>query len=75
VDVLVRLHERWDELVGAEVAEHAKPVAIERGVLSVVVDNPAWAGHLRWAEAEVVRQLDGLLGRGAVTRIRVRVGR
>ncbi|MCU1351029.1 MAG: hypothetical protein JWM05_238 [Acidimicrobiales bacterium] len=74
VDVLVRLHDRWDELVGAEVAEHARPVAIERGVLSVVVDNPAWAGHLRWATADVMRQLDRLLGPGEVTRIRVRVG-
>ncbi|MCU1452141.1 MAG: hypothetical protein JWN46_287 [Acidimicrobiales bacterium] len=74
VDVLMTLHERWSDLVGAEVAEHAQPISIEHGRLLVTVDNAAWASHLRWAEAELLTGFERLLGRGVVTAVRTRVG-
>jgi predicted nucleic acid-binding Zn ribbon protein len=75
VDAVVALHERWPDVVGEELAGHAKPVAIERGKLSITVDNPAWANHLRWSEAEVLERCARVLGAGVVTSISTRVGR
>lgn len=37
----------WPELVGAEVAAHADPVAVEDGLLTVRCDSTAWAQQLR----------------------------
>ncbi len=37
----------WPDLVGAEVAAHADPVAVEDGLLTVRCDSTAWAAQLR----------------------------
>lgn len=75
VDTIVTVHERWAEIVGAEVAEISRPVAIDAGTLRIRVTGPAWASHLRWAEREIVERLDRLVGDGVVTRITVSVSR
>jgi len=75
VDAIVVIHERWDEIVGAEVAPHAKPLGIERGHLKIGVDGPGWASHLRWSEAEIVARLAALVGEGQVTSVGIRVTR
>jgi predicted nucleic acid-binding Zn ribbon protein len=38
---------RWEELVGAAVARHARPLRLEGGALVVAVDQPPWATQLR----------------------------
>lgn len=75
VDTVVLIHDRWSELVGVEVAAHVQPVSIEDGCLRVVTDGPAWASHLKWAEAEIVTRIESLVGPGQVTAMSVRVGR
>ena len=72
-DVLTVVYQGWSVLVGSEVALHAKPVGIVDGRLKVVADSPAWASHLRWAEAELLDHLAELVGADAVTSVSVRV--
>lgn len=73
VDVLLLVHERWSDVVGTEVAARARPVGMDGSTLNIVADNPTWASHLRWSEAEIVDRLRGLLGREEITAIGVRV--
>ena len=73
VEAIVVVHERWPEVVGAEVAEHARPIAIEAGRLRIGVDSPGWASHLRWSEGEIVTRIAQLVGEGQVTSVQVRV--
>ena len=75
VDTMVVLHERWSEVVGPEVADHARPRSIEGGRLRIVVDSPAWASHLRWAEAEILERLRTLAGPDEVTSVAIAVDR
>jgi predicted nucleic acid-binding Zn ribbon protein len=72
---IVAIHERWDELVGVEVAPHAKPLGIDGGRLRIGVDGPAWASHLRWSEAEILARVHALVGPDEVTSVVVRVVR
>lgn len=37
----------WDEIVGEDVAEHARPLRFNGGVLEVQADSSAWATQLR----------------------------
>lgn len=74
-DVVIAVAERWSELVGAEIAPHANPVSIERGRLTVSVDNPAWASHLRWSEADLLARLGVMVGDGIITSVITRVAR
>ena len=48
-EVIVQVHEDWTTIVGAELAAHAQPLAIEDGCLRVGLDSPAWASHLRYS--------------------------
>jgi predicted nucleic acid-binding Zn ribbon protein len=38
---------RWEEIVGASVAAHVRPLRVTAEVLVVAVDHPAWATQVR----------------------------
>lgn len=75
VQAIVGVHQRWDDIVGAEVALHAEPLGIDDGRLRVQVDGPAWASHLQWAEPEILVRLAEIVGPDQVTSMVVSVGR
>jgi predicted nucleic acid-binding Zn ribbon protein len=68
------LEARWDEVMGADAAAHARLVSVRDGVLSVGVDDPIWATQLRYLEPAIVTRARALLGPGVVDRLKVRVG-
>jgi predicted nucleic acid-binding Zn ribbon protein len=51
------LLEHWVEICGAETAQHAEPLGIEEGVLTVRCSSTAWATQLRLMRAEVLGQI------------------
>jgi predicted nucleic acid-binding Zn ribbon protein len=70
---LSRLFDRWHELVGSAVAARTEPLSLVRGVLTVAVDQGAWAAQLGWLEADLLQRFAEVLGPGVVTSMRVRV--
>ncbi|GAA2141220.1 hypothetical protein GCM10009844_11540 [Nocardioides koreensis] len=62
---------RWQELVGAEVAQHCTPESFADGKLVVRTDSTAWATQLRLLAPTVVRRLNEELGHGTVVVIDV----
>jgi len=72
---IVVVHERWAEVIGAEVVDRASPVSIEGGQLRIAVDSPAWANHIRWSEPEILARLEGLVGPDVVTSVRTQLKR
>ncbi len=69
------LFDRWEELVGASIAAHAKPISLRRGHLLVEVDSNAWATELRFMTGDLVERCCAVLGADAVRKIDLRVGR
>ncbi|MFY0408339.1 DUF721 domain-containing protein [Solicola sp. PLA-1-18] len=70
----VRVHAlfaRWDQIVGAEIAQHCKPQHLNDGELVVQADSTAWATQMSLLASTVVRRLNDQLGDGSVTRIKV----
>ena len=67
------LDARWSEVMGADVAAHARLVSVREGTLTVAVDDPIWATQLRYLEPAIVTRATALLGPGLVTRVKVRV--
>ena len=74
-DPLVAARAVWAELVGADVARAAQPVAIERDVLVVLTSSSSWSHQLAFLEPEIVRGLQALDQTRSLTRLRFRVGR
>ena len=72
-EALATLLAHWDELVGAPLAGHVHPLAVEGGTLAIGVDDPLFAAEARWRETELLGRCDALLGPGVVARIEVRV--
>lgn len=62
---------RWEQLVGEEVAEHARPVALHDGELTVQAGSTAWATQLRLLQRQLLGRISAGVGRGVVTRLRV----
>lgn len=62
---------RWVQLVGAEVAEHAQPVSLRDGELTVQASSTAWATQLRLLQRQLLRRIAAGVGTGVVTALRV----
>lgn len=65
----------WPVIVGARIAAHTRAVSIERGVLLVVADSPAWMTQLAYLKPQLLRKLSARVGRDRVTDIRFIPGR
>jgi hypothetical protein len=74
-DPLVSVRSAWVELVGADVARAAQPVAIERDALVVLTASSAWSHQLAFLEPEIVRGLRLLPEGRELARLRFRVGK
>ncbi|MDO8361605.1 MAG: DUF721 domain-containing protein [Actinomycetota bacterium] len=65
---------KWDEAVGAAVAQHVQPVKLDGTTLVVKVDAPDWATQLKFLEGTLRARLLEVAG-ATIERIEVRVGR
>jgi hypothetical protein len=62
--------EGWEGVVGAQIAGHATPIRLLDGVLTVAVDQPAWATQLRLHAGELREPL-AALGRCPIDQLEV----
>jgi predicted nucleic acid-binding Zn ribbon protein len=62
---------RWPDIVGAEVAQHCTPVTFEMGVLTVRADSTAWMVQLQLLESSIMGRLEGEVGKGTVSALKV----
>jgi len=74
-DPLVAVRAAWADLVGADVARAAQPVAIERDTLIVLTPSSSWSHQLAFLEPEILRGLRALPEARDLTRLRFRIGK
>jgi predicted nucleic acid-binding Zn ribbon protein len=61
----------WERVVGAEIAEHSRPVKLERGELTVEAESTAWATQLRLLAGKLLANIAAEVGRDVVTRLHI----
>jgi len=61
--------ERWPTIVGRSVAAHTQPLKLREGVLTVAVDDPAWASQLRFLAGDLLERLVEEPGGARITRL------
>lgn len=71
--VLTTVFGRWSDVVGPDVAAHARPVSLKDGVLVVAVDDPTWATQVRWLGHDLLVRLAEAAGEPVAERLEVRV--
>lgn len=73
-DVLHVVFGRWEEVVGAAMAAHVRPLRLQETTLVVVADQPAWATQVRHLAPQVLGRLRDVCGpTKAPERLEVRV--
>lgn len=63
---------RWNDAVGAHVAEFVQPVSLDGTTLVVAVADPTWATQVRFLERTVCERLAAVAG-VTVERLEIRV--
>ena len=59
----------WAEVVGEQVAAHARPISLRDATLVVAVDQPGWATQLRFLEGDLRERLSTAPGGNGVVKI------
>lgn len=67
------LFSRWEQVVGPDIAGHARPVSVHGGTLVLAVDHPAWATQLRYMTSDILTRISEATGTSEVTDIHIRV--
>lgn len=62
---------RWEEMVGPDIAEHARPESLQDGELVVVAESTAWATQLRLLAPTILAAISREAGAGVVRKMRV----
>lgn len=65
---------RWDDAVGEAVAAHVRPVRLDQRVLTVEVDDAAWATQVTFLSSTIVTRLYEV-AKVEIDRVEVRVAR
>lgn len=66
-----RVFGQWALLVGDEVAEHAQPITLKDGELTVQASSTAWATQLRLLQRQLLTKIAAGVGHGVVKRMRI----
>ncbi|MFT4125111.1 MAG: DUF721 family protein [Gordonia sp. (in: high G+C Gram-positive bacteria)] len=61
----------WEQIVGADIAAHAKPTVLRDKVLHVQAESTAWATQLRYVQSQIVAKIAAGVGDGVVTSLRI----
>jgi predicted nucleic acid-binding Zn ribbon protein len=71
---VMRIADRWEEAVGAEIAAHCRPTALRGGVLEATVDSSVWCQQLQLRGPEILEALRDVLSADAPSELWFRVG-
>ncbi|MBM3332041.1 DUF721 domain-containing protein [candidate division WOR-3 bacterium] len=64
----------WPQIAGPKTAEHTRAVEVDGKTLVVVVDSPAWMVQLRFLKPQLLKKIEGRVGKGLVTDLRFVLG-
>jgi predicted nucleic acid-binding Zn ribbon protein len=62
---------RWSAVVGSNIADHATPINLRDGVLTVAAESTAWATQLRIVQTQVLAKIAAEVGDGVVNSLRI----
>lgn len=64
----------WRQAVGPRIADKARPIALERGVLVIKVTTSVWANELSMLAPKILEKLGALVPHLSIKSLRFRVG-
>ena len=65
----------WNEVVGKQIARHARPAHIRKGRLTVLVENSGYIQEYSFIKKDLQKKLNENLGKNVVREIVFRIGK
>ncbi|MCB0929114.1 MAG: DUF721 family protein [Mycobacterium sp.] len=62
---------QWSTVVGEQIADHANPVGLRDGVLTIAAESTAWATQLRMMQAQLLAKIAAGVGDGVVKTLKI----
>lgn len=62
----------WDQVVGAQIANRARPLRFRQGILEIQVDHPVWMQQLQMMKPQILAKLRAQLPHADITDIYLR---
>jgi len=64
----------WPEIAGPKTAEHTRALEVDGYTLVILVDSPAWGAQLRFLKPQLLKKIDGRVGKGLIRDLRFVLG-
>ncbi len=61
----------WEDVVGADIADHATPTEIKDHILYITAESTAWATQLRLIQSTIIAKIAKSVGHGVVKQLRI----
>lgn len=61
----------WQKIVGPDIRKHTQPKDIIRGVLVIIVDNPAWCHNLMMMKLNLIKEINDYFGETIIKDIKL----
>lgn len=62
----------WDQIVGEQIASHARPRKFRQGVLEIQVDHPVWMQQLHMLKPKILEKINARVPNARITDIYLR---
>jgi predicted nucleic acid-binding Zn ribbon protein len=72
--MMYKLWERWAEIAGAAIIEHARPERWQRGTLVIMVENSAWMQELSFLKDQMIERVRAIFPETKITGVRFELG-
>ena len=70
----IKIWQVWEEAVGRQIAERARPAGLRDGVLTLTVASAPWMQQLNFLKKELIMQLNQAIGSELVRDIYLKAG-
>lgn len=68
------MQHKWEQICGANVAKHSKPVRLERRILYINTDSSVWANHLLMMKQQFINNINKVMFNNPVKDIKFFTG-
>ena len=71
---MLKIWELWDSIVGAPIAENARPAAFKGDILLVNVTSSPWMQQLQFLKKDLIGKINAEFGKPLVGDIKFKIG-
>ena len=71
---LIQVWRLWEGVVGAPIADNARPAAFKGRILLVHVTSSAWIHQLQFLKKDIIAKLNQSLGKALIDDLKLKIG-